>query len=130
MKDLKIDFTSDRPVIDFTQSISGGNQLAQKVFINTATERGTDKIYKTSRGSRLFKDCTSGVLMNFDMILRATIMDSTKCKEFVSQFILDDSKIKEIKIVPDYKSSIERQTMAFKVTANITEGTISEILSI
>lgn len=131
MRDLKLKTSeSGNPMISFSETVSGGEELAQKVVVNAGTEMGSDSIYGTERGSRLLKDCASGLLMSGGLIMKAAIIDASNIKNFVSKYNRSDDKLDSVSIDVDGDASYKNQTIAFKIDIKTTSSQFESILTV
>lgn len=65
MKDIAIVFNGPygNTFINLNDSVEGKNVTAQKVLVNLATIKGTDKLYP-DKGTNLLKQCIGAVMVN------------------------------------------------------------------
>lgn len=126
MRDLRIDFTKDKPVI-LLEEITGSEQLLQKTFVNLCTATRSDPIYQ-DRGTRLFYDAATGNLFSREAIIKSAILAAHTTLKFVKQFQYPDYKLENIRVEINDSSSQKNQAVTFDVSATInSQTTITEL---
>lgn len=63
MKDIRIRFDGSKSVFDFNTPVEGKDLSKQKVFLNLATEQGSDPLYP-DRGTELLSQAIGGVMIS------------------------------------------------------------------
>lgn len=63
MRSVRIDFTGEKPRLDFDYVVAGFLATVQNSLVNLGTELGSDRLYP-SRGTNLLQDAVSGKMIN------------------------------------------------------------------
>lgn len=93
MKAVRIDFSGDKPVFDFSKPLADFSCTVQNALVNTGTDNGSDPIYP-DRGTDLKKDGAQGKMVNATWATHAANFAALRTLSFIQQTEMQSNSFK------------------------------------